>query len=86
MPSFAIRKTIHSAAHTALLAKQALYNGVEIDLTQNKLLNSFATPGLNKRHDEWGGSAENRFKITLEMVREIRKKSVKTLLFPLVFL
>lgn len=74
MPNIAIRKTIRLAAQTALLAKEALYNGVEIDLTQNKLLNSFATPGLNKRHDEWGGSAENRFKITLEMVREIRKK------------
>lgn len=75
MPPSIIKKTIRKAVRTSLLAKEALYNGVEIDISKNRLLNSFATPGLNKRLDEWGGSAENRFRIAIEIVKKIRQKA-----------
>lgn len=75
MSPYIIKKTIRQAVRTAALAKEAQYDGVEIDITQNKLFNSFATPGLNKRTDSWGGTAENRFKITLDIIQQIRKNS-----------
>ena len=73
IPKFLIRKTIQKAARTALLAKMAHYDGIELDIAQNHLFNSFATPGLNHRRDEWGGSDLNRFKFAVETVRQIRE-------------
>ncbi len=74
MPTPIIGSTIKKAIHTAQLAKEAKYDGVEVDISKNYLLNSFATKGLNRRRDEWGGSAENRFRFALEIVKGIREK------------
>ena len=73
MPKFLIKSTIKKVAKTAQLAKMANYDGVELDFAQNHLFNSFATPGLNHRHDEWGGSELNRTKLCLQTVQAIRE-------------
>ena len=73
MHKFLICRTIQKAARTALLAKMSHYDGIELDISQNHLFNSFATPGLNHRRDEWGGSDHNRFKFAIETVKQIRE-------------
>ncbi len=74
IPKSLIRKTIQQCIRTAVLAKQANYDGVEIDACRRRLINSFTTPGLNTRHDEWGETIEDRHRIALDMVKGIREK------------
>ncbi len=58
----------------ALLAAQAVthggFSGVEIYGGKLSLPNTFTSPVLNKRTDQWGG--EKRFKFATEIVRRIR--------------
>ncbi|OAX38165.1 FMN-linked oxidoreductase [Rhizopogon vinicolor AM-OR11-026] len=57
-------------------AKRALKAGIdviEIHSAHGYLLCSFLSPTSNKRTDEYGGSFENRIRLTLEVVDAIRK-------------
>jgi 2,4-dienoyl-CoA reductase-like NADH-dependent reductase (Old Yellow Enzyme family) len=57
-------------------AKRALKAGVDVIEIHNAhgyLLFSFLSPTSNKRTDEYGGSFENRIRLTLEVVDAIRK-------------
>ncbi len=69
-----VEKTVKDFAHTAWLAKQAGYDGVEIMGSEGYLINQFTAPCTNKRKDKYGGSAENRRRFPLEIVREIRNR------------
>lgn len=75
MPRSIIKKTIGQCIKTALLAKEANYDGVELDACRQRLLNSFATPGLNTRQDDWGETSENRYRLALEIVKGIRQQA-----------
>ena len=68
-----IRKTVKDFANCAKLAKKAGYDGVEVMGSEGYLINQFIAPKTNKRTDEYGGSFENRTRIALEIVREIRE-------------
>jgi 2,4-dienoyl-CoA reductase (NADPH2) len=67
-----IQGQIADFAHTAALAREAGYDGVEIMGSEGYLLNQFLAPRTNKRTDEWGGSLENRARFALEIVRKVR--------------
>ncbi len=67
-----VRRTISDYARCAELAKFAGYDGVEIMGGEGYLINQFLAPRTNKRTDRWGGSAENRRRFPLEIVRRIR--------------
>ena len=69
-----VEKTVKDFANTAFLAKQAGYDGVEIMGSEGYLINQFTAPCTNKRKDKYGGSAENRRRFPVEIVREIRKR------------
>lgn len=56
-------------------ALAAGYDGVEIHCAHGYLLNQFYSPITNKREDEYGGSVENRLRITLEILRAVRSLS-----------
>ncbi|GHA21462.1 NADPH-dependent 2,4-dienoyl-CoA reductase [Oceanisphaera arctica] len=67
-----IRNCIADFAHTALLARQAGYDGVEIMGSEGYLINQFICGRTNHRDDEWGGSSDNRNRFALEIVRAVR--------------
>ncbi|HEY5858051.1 MAG TPA: NADPH-dependent 2,4-dienoyl-CoA reductase [Aldersonia sp.] len=67
-----IRRTVAAYAHCAELARFAGYDGVEIMGGEGYLINQFLAPRTNKRTDEWGGSAANRRRFPVEIVRAVR--------------
>ncbi|MEU6563885.1 NADPH-dependent 2,4-dienoyl-CoA reductase [Nocardia nova] len=67
-----VRRTIADYVRCARLAQFAGYDGVEIMGGEGYLINQFLAPRTNKRTDRWGGSAENRRRFPLEIVRGIR--------------
>ena len=68
-----IRQIEEQFAAAALRAVKAGYDGVEIHSAHAYLLNQFYSPMTNKRRDEYGGSLENRLRITLETVALVRQ-------------
>lgn len=55
--------------------RQAGGDGVEIQAAHaHGLLGGFLTPLYNKRTDEYGGDINGRLRLTLEVIREIRKR------------
>ena len=61
-------------------AVKAGFDGVELHGAHGFLLNQFFSPLLNKRHDEYGGSIENRMRFPLEAVEKVREKVSQGLL------
>ena len=59
-------------AKTALGAEAAGFDCVEVHLGHNYLLSSFLAPGLNDRTDQWGGSLENRARLSRDVLRAVR--------------
>ncbi len=72
-PHFLIRRIIAGFIDTALLAKEAGYDGVEVHAAGRSLAASFLSPASNRRHDAWGATQLARFKFVLDIVRGIRK-------------
>ena len=68
-----IKRTIKDFVKCAELARYAGYDGVEIMGSEGYLINQFIVKKTNKRTDEYGGSYENRIKLPLEIIRDVRK-------------
>ena len=69
-----ILKTINDYAQAVSLAKYAGYDGVEIMGSEGYLINQFIAERVNQRSDEWGGSAENRMRFPVAIVKRIREE------------
>ena len=63
---------IAAFAHTARLAEQAGYDGVEIMGSEGYLINEFTSAITNRRDDAFGGDFERRLRLPLEIVRAVR--------------
>ena len=69
-----IRQTVLDFTHTAVLAKEAGYDGVEIMGSEGYLLSQFLSPSTNRRTDEYGGkSFAQRSRFPLEIVQSVRE-------------
>ncbi len=73
LPVFGIEKTIKNFVRCSVLAQQAGYDGVEIMGSEGYLINQFISKRTNFRHDEWGGSYENRMKLAVSIVSRVRE-------------
>ena len=57
----------------AALAREAGYDGVEIMGSEGYFINQFAVPRTNRRDDAWGGDAEHRRRLPVEIVHRTRE-------------
>ncbi|MEX2104063.1 MAG: NADH:flavin oxidoreductase, partial [Bacilli bacterium] len=69
-----IRDVIGSFVESAKRAREAGFDGVEIHGANGYILDQFLTDYANQRTDEYGGSVENRIRLNVEILQEIRKE------------
>ena len=69
-----IEEVIKGFVKTAVLVKKAGFTGVQVHSAHGYLLSQFLSPATNIRTDQWGGSIENRSRLLLTIIREIRKE------------
>jgi len=69
-----IWRTIADFATAAANAQAAGFDGVEVMGSEGYLLNEFAVLWTNHRGDDWGGSAENRHRLPVEVVSAVRER------------
>ena len=67
-----VDQTATDFAKSAVLARRAGYDGVEIMGSEGYLINQMLAARTNNRTDRWGGSAENRMRFPIEVVRRTR--------------
>ena len=69
-----IQKLIQAFVMSAVVAKKAGFDGVEVHAVhEGYLLDQFAISIYNKRTDEYGGCLENRLRIATDIVKGIKK-------------
>jgi 2,4-dienoyl-CoA reductase-like NADH-dependent reductase (Old Yellow Enzyme family) len=66
-----IKDTIEDYVHAAKLCIEAGFDGIEIHNANGYLLDQFFCDNINKRTDAYGGSTENRARLTLEVTDAI---------------
>jgi len=69
-----IQQVISGFAKAASISKAAGFTGVQIHSAHGYLLSQFLSPRTNLRTDQWGGSIENRSRLLLSILREVRKE------------
>jgi len=68
-----VERQIAAFAHSAKLAREAGYDGVEVMGSEGYLINQFLSPRTNHRRDAWGGDAAQRMRFAVEIVRRVRE-------------
>ncbi len=68
-----IQRVIRDFVTTSKLAKEAGYDGVEIMGSEGYLINQFIVIKTNKRKDKWGGKYENRIRLAIALVKQVRE-------------
>jgi 2,4-dienoyl-CoA reductase-like NADH-dependent reductase (Old Yellow Enzyme family) len=68
-----IGRVVAAFGESALLAKKAGFDAVQIHAAHGYLLSQFLSPFFNKRKDAYGGSIENRARIVLETLQSVRQ-------------
>lgn len=67
-----VEAQIRDFVRCAALARDAGYDGVEIMGSEGYFINQFVAPRTNKRDDDWGGDAERRRRLPVEIVHRTR--------------
>lgn len=70
-----ILNIVKKYGEAAKRAQTAGFDAVEIHAGHSYLLSQFLSPTTNKRTDEFGGSAENRARLTRMVIDEVRKQT-----------
>lgn len=72
-------------AHAAERAEEADIDLIEINASQDFLLDQCINPYLNNRDDEYGGDINNRMRLPLEIIRTIKSRINKDILISFFF-
>jgi 2,4-dienoyl-CoA reductase (NADPH2) len=73
LTSRGVEGQISDFVQSAVCAREAGYDGVEIMGSEGYFINEFLCAHTNKRTDQWGGSYENRMRFPVEIVRRTRE-------------
>lgn len=68
-----MREVQEQFVQTALMAKEAGFDALELHMGHGYLLNQFISPLSNKRTDAYGGSAENRVRFPAQVLRAVKQ-------------
>jgi 2,4-dienoyl-CoA reductase-like NADH-dependent reductase (Old Yellow Enzyme family)/thioredoxin reductase len=69
-----ILEIIECFTNAARRCQAAGFDGVDLFAAYHSLLDQFWSPWSNKRDDQWGGSLQNRCRLSLGIINSIRKK------------
>ncbi len=69
-----IHELVGRFGDAAVRARKAGFDGVEIHAGHGYLVNQFLSPFSNRRCDEYGGTIQNRCRILVEIIQDIRRK------------
>ena len=72
-----IEDVVARFVHAATVCKQVGFHGVEIHAAHGYLLSSFLSPLANVRDDAYGGSLQNRARLLLRIVNDVRQATGK---------
>lgn len=68
-----IEDIISKIVHSARIAQDVGFTGVQIHAAHGYLVSQFLSPLTNRRTDEWGGALENRARMLMEIIRRVRE-------------
>ncbi len=69
-----IQDLILMYGEAARRVKEAGFDAVQVHGAHGYLVSQFLSPAINKRHDRWGGSPENRARFAIEVYHSIRSR------------
>lgn len=72
MNSSDMERITEAFVSSAIRAKEAGFDVLEIHLAHGYLLHEFLSPLSNTRSDQWGGSIDGRMSYPLEVIRKVR--------------
>ncbi|EWG10740.1 NADPH dehydrogenase NamA [Cytobacillus firmus] len=67
-----VSETVDAFKKGAERAKKAGFEVIEIHAAHGYLINEFLSPLSNKRNDEYGGTAENRYRFLREVIEAVK--------------
>jgi 2,4-dienoyl-CoA reductase-like NADH-dependent reductase (Old Yellow Enzyme family) len=73
MTDHQIAKVVDDFANGARVLARSGFDAVEIHMGHHYLLNSFLSPRLNRRRDQYGGSVENRARLARTVAMSVRE-------------
>ena len=76
-----IKKIINDYKNCARRAKRIGFDCLEVHMAHGYLLHEFYSPISNHRKDAYGGNLENRCKLLIEIIKELRKIWPKNKIF-----
>jgi 2,4-dienoyl-CoA reductase-like NADH-dependent reductase (Old Yellow Enzyme family) len=72
-----IQEVIASFAKAAKRAFDAGADAIQLHCAHGYLLSEFLSPFFNRRHDQWGGSPENNFRLLRQIILAIQESAGK---------